>query len=433
MNELKMNEIAIKANETVNDYLTRLAEHMAEYGLTWGEIKVLMDNVSGDVRDESTYRKRANKLRAQALEAVQPAAEDDEDIAQPAIPVEEQIKAQQELHELEDEDLKEKAIKAQELIYKSRMERMRTSDERIQVNAMLRRMAREESLREIAQRALDKVDAMHLVLPKAKRSPVMSVDNNNVREGLLCVSDWHYGIEINNFFNIYNPDVARQRIRMLLDEVIENIKLFNLRKLHVFNLGDMIAGRIHLQLRVNSRFDVITQTMEVSELLAQFLAELNQYVPVEYYDTLDNHSRLEPNLKESLDLESLCRITTWYLRSRMDDTGVVIHENKYGEDIIVANILGHEVGGVHGHNDKPERLVQNLMTRTRKQFDLVVGAHYHHFMADEASETAILYNGSMMGTDEYAEKLRLASIPSQNLVIVSPENVTKSVCKINLR
>jgi hypothetical protein len=38
----------------------------------------------------------------------------------------------------------------------------------------------------------------------------------------------------------------------------------------------------------------------------------------------------------------------------------------------------------------------------------------------------------MMGTDEYAENLRLASIPSQNLFILSEDNPTKAIYKINL-
>ena len=116
----------------------------------------------------------------------------------------------------------------------------------------------------------------------------------------------------------------------------------------------------------------------------------------------------------------------------MNGTGVVIHDNPYGDDIITLNVRGHEIAGVHGHNDKPERVVQNMQTRTRKTFDLIVAAHYHHFKADESSETAIIYNGSMMGTDEYAEKLRLASIPSQNLFILSEDNPTKAIYKINL-
>ena len=34
------------------------------------------------------------------------------------------------------------------------------------------------------------------------------------------------------------------------------------------------------------------------------LYALSQAFEIEYYDTLDNHSRVEPNLKDSIDLET---------------------------------------------------------------------------------------------------------------------------------
>ena len=56
--------------------------------------------------------------------------------------------------------------------------------------------------------------------------------------------------------------------------------------------------------------------MEISEILAQMLFELSNYVDVEYASTSDNHSRVEPIKSESLELESLIRITDWYLKER---------------------------------------------------------------------------------------------------------------------
>ena len=425
--ELNRNEIAIRKGESEKEYLIRLTINQAVYGLTWNDIKVLMDGVTGHTRDESTYRKQARRLMTTNTAAsAAPVA------PQTAIPAAEVKQAQAQLAAIEDEELHQRSIEAQNKIWEMRMERMRMSDDRTQINAMLRRMSREDSLKEIAREAVRNIKDRNLVLPATNHGTTSMQYDAKTREAILCISDWHHGKEICNYFNVYNPDVTRERICKLRDETIEAIQLHKVRRLHVLNLGDMIAGRIHLQLRVNSRFDVITQTIEVSELLAAFLSELNQYVQVDYYDTLDNHSRLEPNLKESLELESLCRITTWYLKERMKGTGVVIHDNPYGDDIITLNVLGHEIAGVHGHNDKPERVVQNMQTRTRKTFDLIVAAHYHHFKADESAETAVIYNGSLMGTDEYAEKLRLASIPSQNLFIVSEDNPTKAIYKINL-
>ena len=135
--------------------------------------------------------------------------------------------------------------------------------------------------------------------------------------GVLQISDWHYGMEISNYFNAYNPDIAKQRIIKLRDATLEKCMELGITELNVCNLGDMIAGRIHLPIRINSRFDVITQQIHVSEILAEFLNDLSQKLKINYRDCFDNHSRIEPNKKEALQLETLARITPWFLKERL--------------------------------------------------------------------------------------------------------------------
>ena len=75
--------------------------------------------------------------------------------------------------------------------------------------------------------------------------------------------------------------------------------------------------------------------MEVSEILAEFLSELSNSFELDYYSCIDNHSRLEPKKQDALELESLCRITDWYLKDRLkDNVNIHMHENVYGPDII---------------------------------------------------------------------------------------------------
>jgi len=173
--------------------------------------------------------------------------------------------------------------------------------------------------------------------------------------------------------------------------------------------------------------------MEVSEILAEFLMGLyNAGFAVHYYDCLDNHSRLEPNKKNSIDLESLTRITTWYLKERVSHH-IDIHDNVYGDDIITFRVKNFKIAGVHGDKDKPQQVVDNLSLMTHEKFDLILTAHMHHFSGDEKNEIVVVSNGSLMGTDEYAKGLRLSSTPSQNLIIVSNDNVVDDICRIIVR
>ena len=51
----------------------------------------------------------------------------------------------------------------------------------------------------------------------------------------------------------------------------------DVNKLHVVNLSDLISGYIHLTLRLQNRYDVITQVMDIAEILAEFLNNLSKY------------------------------------------------------------------------------------------------------------------------------------------------------------
>lgn len=308
------------------------------------------------------------------------------------------------------------------------LERYKIRDERTQINALYRRIAREDTLKEIAH---DFAEQM-----KVNPLPVNIISKkfaDNTKVGILCISDWHYGIEIDNFYNRYNTEIAKDRINKLQDEVIRIIEKENLHHLIILNLGDLIGGRIHLQLRINSRIDVITQTMEVAELLAEFLNNISAFATISYHSTLDNHSRLEPNMKDSLELESLVRIIDWYLPERLSSNKrVKIEKNTFSDDIITFNVFDWKVAGVHGHKDKPNKLIDSLSMYTHNHQDLILSAHYHHFSSEEKNETLWISNSSLMGTDSYASDLRLNSKPSQVLIITTENNPCEIIYKINL-
>ena len=142
-----------------------------------------------------------------------------------------------------------------------------------------------------------------------------------------------YGLIVDNYWNKYNPDIAKDKISKLRDKVIKYCQFNDVSDLYITELGDAIAGRIHETIKYQSRFDVITQIMQISEIIAEMITDLSKYFKIHYYSCLDNHSRLEPNKKAALDLESLARIIPWYLKERVGSF-IEINNNKYGEDII---------------------------------------------------------------------------------------------------
>lgn len=383
-----------KEHETTSDYINRICALKPVTKMTWTEIAMLINETCGLNYSESTYRKGYAKANYSIV--------DDDDCK-----------------EL-DEDTKK--------LVRARAIKMQASDERTQINAYIRRLSREETIKDIAHDF-----AMNMSSKKILENYADEIKNDGNREAILELSDWHYGIEIDSYWNKYNTDIAKTRIAWLLNKVLKYCNQNNISKIHVVNLADLICGRIHLTLRLQSRIDVITQIMEVSELLAEFLTELSGKMEVHYYDCLDNHSRLEPNKKDSLSLETLARITPWYLKERLaDNSDITIHDNEYSPEIITFECCGHNILGVHGDNDKPSQVVDNLSLMTHKHYDMILTAHLHHFSGDEKNDTVVISNGSLMGTDDYAEKLRLSSRPSQNLIIANDETPCEMIFRIVL-
>ena len=49
---------------------------------------------------------------------------------------------------------------------------------------------------------------------------------------------------------------------------------------------------------------------------------------------------------------------------------------------------------------------------TKQDYELILTSHLHHFSCDEKNEVLVVSNSSLMGTDDYAAKLRLSAKPS---------------------
>ena len=391
------NNISKKTTETEFEYIIRVCSNKDFLNLSWNEIKEILNTELCYNYSQDRYRKIYYKYLDNSVE------------------------------ELKDS----KSSNIQNLI-ELQKEKVKIRDERTQINALIRRTAREETIKELAMSIAKEFDNKLLL----KSPDKIDITNEVVeKHGILCLSDWHYGIEVNNIFNCYNVDIAKDRVISLKNKVIDIIKKEKLKEITIVNLGDLIAGKIHLQLRINSQIDVITQIIEVSEILTQFIYELTKKVKINYTSVIDNHSRLDPNKKEALQLESLARITDWYIKDRLKDNLNFTYldcSNSYGEDISVFSIFDFTLAAVHGDKDKQKTILNKLCAFTQLHLDAVLSAHMHHFSVDESNETELFCNGSLMGTDDYAHELRLNSNPSHTLLVATPDNISSVIYKIKL-
>ncbi len=381
--------------ETEDDYTLRICALKEIKHLYWDEIAQIINRTLDQNYTESRYRKMYSAYTKGKADAVK-----EEEIPEISEYMQQKIELQK--------------------------ERIKISDERVQTNAYIRQLAREETIKEIASKCAQEMNSKKLLEPQKE----LYISGKNA--AILQLSDIHYGLVVDNYWNKYNPDIAKNKISQLRDKVIQYCEFNDVSDLYITELGDAIAGRIHETIKYQSRFDVITQIMQISEIIAEMITDLSKHFKIHYYCCLDNHSRLEPNKKAALDLESLARIIPWYLKERVG-AFIEINDNKYGEDIITFKCKGFNIAGCHGDKDSPIKVVDNLSMMTRENFDMVLTAHLHHFSADEKNQILVISNPSILSTDDYSKNLRLSSKSAQNLIIVSDENVMECLYRIVLK
>jgi len=307
-------------------------------------------------------------------------------------------------------------------------EKIKFQDQRREYFNLLRESARFDHIKEHIEK---------VALDISKQKPLEwepIYKTGNYKEGVLLISDFHFGLEIENFLNTYNKEEFIKRINRLTLKTIEHGKFHGIKTLHVVNLNDLISGLIHVTVRIANTEDVIEQTQFIAEVLAEVLCKFaNEFEEVKFYSVLDNHSRVTPNKKEAIDGESFARFIPWYLKPRLKDIlNVSIIENELDGGIGVMDVCGHTCFMVHGHEDSVKSATNDLTMMIKRFPDYVFLSHYHHSQEDEIHSCEVIVNSSLCGTDDYAKRLRKTSKPAQKLMIFNEEEGRECTYSIRL-
>ena len=195
--------------------------------------------------------------------------------------------------------------------------------------------------------------------------------------------------------------------------------------MHVVVLGDLIHGAIHTSARVASEELVSDQLMQVSEILAQSIAELSRYVEhTNVYMTYGNHARTVANKKDSIHRDNMERIIPWWLKARLTNCESINIVDESDNEFLFMDICGYGVCASHGDLDSvktsPKALSTLFHRRYGKRVDYILLADKHHREEFEEYGVCAMLSGSLCGTDDYANDKRLYSNPEQLMLIFSP-------------
>jgi len=298
-------------------------------------------------------------------------------------------------------------------------ERQKFFDERNAYNKVIRDRAREEELNEILENAV-----------KYGTLPRLEYEETDIPNGessvLVSLNDIHYGANVDNYWNKYNSDICAEMMSRYLRRVIKIAELHGSDECIVYQNGDSIHGNIHYSIAVTNKEAVIDQIKGVSELIAEFLAQLSRHFNVvKYVSVSGNHSRLNPDKSMVTTRERLDDLVEWYLKARLQGfENVVIGAGERIDDTIYTiDVRGKTYAGVHGDYDDSASKVQTLQTMVGKKVYAVLSGHLHHNKVDSVQGVKAVMSGSFIGMDDYCVSKRIVGRQEQIVCVCDDKGI----------
>lgn len=386
----------LKQTETIEEYLMRLG-YLKESGqikTTWDEIASILNEAYDENHGESYYRKLYKTKRDQTTVDV--------------------------------EDNNE-SIKA--LFNQVEKSRIRMRDERAAMNRKMREDARRETVLDIFREEIKTFEPPNI-------DNVNTTNNKTNKAVYVLLSDIHYGLQFDNLAGKYNKTIAWKRMREYANVIIEAGKANEAESCYVSLLGDLVSGLIHPTIRIENRENVINQVIGASEMVCDFLYTLSKnFKRVIFNSVSGNHSRLDPNIENTLKGERLDALIPWYAETKFENfDNVSFGGTKIDDTISEFFINGSHFVSIHGDFDRGSSELYNYVTATTKiPPDYVVCGHMHVPKMD-FSNTPIIQNGCLCGSgDEYSTSKRYSTDPYQVFMIINSCGKVESIHPVNLK
>ena len=203
-------------NESDEELIFRVCQDKDLIG-TWGQVADILNDLLGAEYTESKYRKQYTAFTKM-------------------------FKANENKFISDDNYIKQLREQEQEL----KKERQKLSDERIEFNKQIREQARRESFEDLIKRVVcENVEPIEI-----NTNPIRAnyITDNDV---LAHITDIHTGVEIDNFKNVFNEDILKDRIERYTQEIL-NVKRIHGSENCYLVVSEILSGIIHNTLRIIS-------------------------------------------------------------------------------------------------------------------------------------------------------------------------------------
>ena len=305
-------------------------------------------------------------------------------------------------------------------IHEIRKEKQKLFDARPALNQTVRETARIEE--DLSKLEILIKDNGVTTLPSVNNF-ISSADNDL----FICLSDFHLGIDTDNYFGKYNSDIASDRLAQYLSKIIEIQKLHKSENAYVGILGDILNGEIHFTTQLENRENVTEQIQKSAELISAFIYELSKHFRTVYINGVaGNHSRT--SFKDQvLRGNRLDNLIPWYMKAKLNHLQniIFIDNENYDSTIATCIIRGNEYLMVHGDWDSySESGVSKLVMMLNFKPRGIFYGHLHRCSYDDIANVKIIRSGSFSGTtDDYTISKRLSGKPSQMVCVINNDGI----------
>lgn len=285
-------------------------------------------------------------------------------------------------------------------------ERVKLQTEKSEYLKWMREDARDELFEE---KVIDAILAANESLPPP--APIERV--HNVREGLLCIADCHFGKEFSikglrgEELNAYSPEIFYKRMDIVLGETIDIIQREGLSEVVVFNLGDSVEGFIRNSQIWSLRWGVIDSAIYFGNYMGAWLHRLSENAIVRYAQTDGNHDelRLLDGKKGQHLNESAGKIVKNCIILKNEGNPNFEYINNETECAFY-NIAGYNILGVHCGANAAEAIGEYENMYDTKISYLIGGHKHHREFVESGRRRACITAGSIVGIDQYSMDLK---------------------------
>ena len=372
-------------NESDKDLINRICSEKDNIG-SWQDVANIINNILGTTFTESKYRKNF-RLYSEGYND-----------------------SQTKIIEEHNNDLEKK-------ISELKKERIKLQTLNIERNKIDRIQARKELYYE-------QIGNMITTLP----SPVLDIEydsdlaqiyEDNEEQYLLTIADIHSGATFKTEYNEYSPDIMIERFTELTERTINFIKKHNCKVLYVVGLGDFIQGCIHMNdLKINDS-TVVKATVQISQIMSQFLNNISKYAYIRYYHIISsNHSQMRYLGTKASELmgEDMEYIIGHYIKdSLINNKNVDVFVDEEASDYKEFEILNYKIIAMHGHQVKDiNTLLNSISSKRNEMIDYIILGHQHNHKIITGNDgctydTEVLVSPSFVGSDPFADSIMKGS------------------------